>query len=113
MSEQAKILNEHNNEMISRIDGLCQKRDILQKSIIQIEEEKNRLQHDIRLLADKLAKVNETLSEKITIRNAYDKTIAESQAAYNKILDNSKMLLAWLRKDYDNTSTNVAKSSRI
>ena len=61
------------------------KRDQIQKEIRQEEEDKSRLQHDLRLLADRLAKTNESISKKILLRNSYDKTIAESQTAFAKV----------------------------
>ena len=49
------------------------------------EEEKHKLQNDIRVLSEKLAKVNESLAKKISARNEFDKTIAETEAAYMKV----------------------------
>ena len=50
------------------------------------EEEKHKLQNDIRVLSEKLAKTNEGLAKKISARNEFDKTIAETEAAYMKVL---------------------------
>ncbi|KAF6776311.1 Sjoegren syndrome nuclear autoantigen 1 [Paragonimus kellicotti] len=112
MVDQAKILHEHNNELVKRIEDLCQKRDQIQKSIIQVEDEKNRIQHDMRLLAEKLAKANETLSQKLTLRSSYDKTIAESQAAYTKILESSHTLLTVLRREQEDMSASFLNNTR-
>ena len=49
------------------------------------EEEKHKLQNDIRVLSEKLAKTNEGLAKKISARNEFDKTIAETEAAYMKV----------------------------
>lgn len=67
------------------IEDLCAKRDELHKQTLVEEEEKNRLQHDIRVLTEKLAKVNESLAKKMAQRNEFDKTIAETEAAYMKV----------------------------
>lgn len=67
------------------IDELCAKRDDLQKQIKEEEEEKNKIQNDIQILAEKLAKINESLAKKIATRNDYDKTISETEAAYVKV----------------------------
>ena len=64
---------------------MCGKRDDLQKQILSEEEEKQKLQHDIRILTEKLAKVNESLAKKVATRTEYDKTIAETEAAYMKV----------------------------
>ncbi|KAA0190239.1 Sjoegren syndrome nuclear autoantigen [Fasciolopsis buskii] len=111
MSQQAKVLNEHNKELIRRIEELCQKRDQIQRCILNEEDEKNRIQHDIRILSDKLTKINESLSKKIIIRNSFDKTIAESEAAYSKILESSHTLLAALKKEQEDTTINCITST--
>ncbi|CAH8440651.1 unnamed protein product [Heterobilharzia americana] len=85
MTQDAQVLQQHNTEMVKLIDDLCQKRDQLQKAIIEEDDEKNRLQHDMRIISERLAKINESLSKKLVIRNSYDKAIAESQEAYSKI----------------------------
>ena len=66
------------------IEDLCTRRDELQKQILDEEEEKNKLQNDIRILTERLAKVNESLSKKIASRAEFDRTIAETEAAYTK-----------------------------
>lgn len=67
------------------IEDLCTKRDDLQRQIMIEEEEKHKLQNDIRVLSEKLAKINESLAKKISARNEFDKTIAETEAAYMKV----------------------------
>lgn len=67
------------------INDLCGKRDELHKQILQEEEEKQKLQNDIRILTERLAKVNESLSKKMASRNEFDKTIAETESAYMKV----------------------------
>jgi hypothetical protein len=76
---------------IKGIEDLCTKRDDLQRQIMVEEEEKHKLQNDIRVLSEKLAKTNEGLAKKISARNEFDKTIAETEAAYMKV--NSTILL--------------------
>lgn len=67
------------------IEDLCTKRDELQKQILNEEEEKTKIQNDIRILSERLAKINESLAKKIASRNEYDKTISETEAAYMKV----------------------------
>ena len=71
--------------LISGINDLCAKRDEVHKQILQEEEEKQKLQNDIRILTERLAKVNESLSKKMASRNEFDKTIAETEGAYMKV----------------------------
>ncbi len=70
------------------IEDLCMKRDELQRQIMTEEEEKHKLQNDMRVLSERLAKVNESLAKKISARNEFDKTIAETEAAYMKVCFN-------------------------
>ncbi len=65
---------------------MCSKRDDLQRQIMIDEEEKHKLQNDIRVISEKLAKTNESLAKKISARNEFDKTIAETEAAYMKVI---------------------------
>ena len=67
------------------IEDLCTHRDEIQKQIIEEEDEKNKLQNDLRILTERLARVNESLSRKIASRAEFDKTIAETETAYTKV----------------------------
>ena len=43
-----------------------------------------KIQNDLRILTERLARINDNLARKITSRNEYDKTIQETEAAYSK-----------------------------
>ena len=43
----------------------------------------------MRALADRLEVINASLAKKYITRNEYDKTIHETQSAFNKILESS------------------------
>jgi sjoegren syndrome nuclear autoantigen 1 len=88
ISRRARILR-----FSSGIEDLCAKRDELQRVILTEEEDKHKLENDIRLASEKLAKVNESLAKKITARTEFDRTISETEAAYMKILESSQTLL--------------------
>ena len=64
---------------------MCAKRDELHRQILLEEEEKTKLQNDIRILTERLTRINESLARKITMRNDFDRTIAETEGAYNKV----------------------------
>ncbi|BFZ20410.1 hypothetical protein BsWGS_23449 [Bradybaena similaris] len=99
MSHQGAALQSYNNELVKCIEELCSKRDEIHRSILQEEEEKQKLQNDIRVLTEKLAKVNESLAKKMASRSEFDKTIAETEAAYMKILESSQTLLSVLKRE--------------
>ncbi|XP_044898394.1 Sjoegren syndrome nuclear autoantigen 1 isoform X1 [Felis catus] len=84
MTQQGAALQNYNNELVKCIEELCQKREELCRQIQQEEDEKQRLQSEVRQLTEKLARVNENLARKIASRNEFDRTIAETEAAYLK-----------------------------
>ncbi|KAM4634862.1 microtubule nucleation factor SSNA1 [Polymixia lowei] len=104
MTQQGAALQTYNNELVKCIEELCSKRDELNHQIQQEEEEKVRLQHDIRVLTEKLSRVNESLAHRLTARATFDRTIAETEAAYMKILESSQTLLSVLKKEAGNLS---------
>ena len=67
------------------IEDLCAKRDELHQQILQEEEEKRKVQNDIRILTERLVQINESLARKIATRNDYDRTVAECETAYKKV----------------------------
>lgn len=69
----------------SGIEELCSKREDLNRLIQQEEAEKTRLQHDVRVLTEKLSRVNESLARRLSARADFDRTIAETEAAYMKV----------------------------
>ena len=85
MTQQGAVLQNYNNELVKCIEELSQKREELCRQIQQEEEEKQRLQNEVRQLTEKLARVNENLARKIASRNEFDRTIAETEAAYLKV----------------------------
>ncbi len=44
-----------------------------------------KIQNDLRILTERLARINDNLARKISSRNEYDKTIQETEAAYSKV----------------------------
>ena len=84
MAKQGAVLQGYNNELVKCIEDLCAKRDELQRQIVLEEEEKTKIQNDLRILTERLARINESLAKKLSLRNDYDKTIAETEAAYVK-----------------------------
>ncbi len=64
---------------------MCSKRDELHKQICLEEDEKQKIQGDLRILTERLSQINESLARKIATRNDFDKTIAETEAAYKKV----------------------------
>ena len=70
------------------IEDLREKREEVNRQILQEEEEKAKIQKDLSILTDRLSKINESLARKVQARNEYDKTIQETEAAYMKVCRN-------------------------
>ncbi|CAH1272588.1 microtubule nucleation factor SSNA1-like [Branchiostoma lanceolatum] len=111
MAQQGAALQSYNNELVKCIEDLCAKRDELHRQILTEEEEKTKIQNDIRILTERLAKVNESLSKKMATRNEFDRTIAETEAAYMKILESSQTLLNVLKREATTLKEPTAASS--
>lgn len=107
MSQQGATLQTYNNELVKCIEDLCAKRDELHKQILLEDEEKMKIQNDISILTERLARINESLARKIQMRNDFDKTIAETEGAYNKILESSQTLLHVLKRETGNLKEKV------
>ena len=80
----------------------------MNRSIAKDEEEKAKIQNDLRILTERLARLNDNLARKIASRNEYDKTIQETEAAYMKILESSQTLLHVLKRE----TVNLTKSKQ-
>nr|XP_046230729.1 Sjoegren syndrome nuclear autoantigen 1 [Scatophagus argus] len=104
MTQQAAALQTYNNELVKCIEDLRSRREELNRQIKLEEEEKDRLQHDIRVLSEKLSRVDKSLQQRLATRATYDRTIAETEAAYTKILESSQSLLSVLKQEAGNLS---------
>ena len=99
MAGQGASLQNYNNELVKCIEDLRQKREEINMVILKEEEEKAKIQRDLSILTDRLAKINEGLARTIQARNEYDRTIQETEAAYMKILESSQTLLHVLKRE--------------
>lgn len=50
------------------------------------QEEKLKIQNDLHILTERLARVNESISQKTVARDTYDRTVAETEGAYMKVI---------------------------
>ena len=67
-----------------------------------------KIQNDLRILTERLARINDNLARKVSSRNEYDKTITETEAAYSKIMEASQTLLHVLKRE----SVNLTKKKQ-
>merc|ERR1712216_467582 len=99
MASQGASLQNYNNELVKCIEDLKEKREEVNRQIMQDEEEKQKIQNDLRILTERLSRINDSLARKVASRNEYDKTIMETEAAYMKILESSQTLLHVLKRE--------------
>ncbi len=102
MASQGASLQNYNNELVKCIEDLRDRREAINREILNDEAAKAKIQQDLALLTKRLAEINEDLAKKITTRNEYDRTIQETEAAYMKILESSQTLLQVLKRETNN-----------
>ena len=85
----ASGLNNTNSELCKMMENISKQRDEIQELINQEEDEKRAIEEQMRALSDRLDTINGSLAKKYTTRNEYQKTIDETQSAFNKILESS------------------------
>ncbi|KAL9652746.1 hypothetical protein ABK040_010779 [Willaertia magna] len=96
-----------NNQLVKCIEELRLRRDDMNKQIMKEEEDKQRIQNEIRILSEKLNRLNEGLSRKIQAKQEYERTLQETEAAYNKILESSQTLLHVLKRESASLSKKI------
>ncbi|KAF1519550.1 Sjoegren syndrome nuclear autoantigen 1, partial [Eudyptes chrysocome] len=78
------------------------RREELSGRIREEEAERSRLQGRIWALTERLARTSESLARHLAARGELDRTIAETEAAYGKILESSQTLLDVLKGEIGN-----------
>jgi Sjoegren syndrome nuclear autoantigen 1 len=109
MAQQGATLQNYNNDLVRCIEDLREKREEVNRAIAADEEEKAKIQNDLRILTERLSRLNDGLARKINSRNEYDRTIQETEAAYQKILESSQTLLHVLKRE----SVNLSKKKQV
>ncbi|NWT43149.1 SSNA1 protein, partial [Chroicocephalus maculipennis] len=78
------------------------RREELSGRIREEEAERGRLQGRLWALTQRLARTSESLARNLAARGELDRTIAETEAAYGKILESSQILLDVLKGEIGN-----------
>ncbi|XP_029673442.1 Sjoegren syndrome nuclear autoantigen 1 homolog [Formica exsecta] len=99
MSQHGAALQTYNQELVKCLEEMKLRRAELQSQIVSQEEEKNNLQREIEKMSCKLTHLNDSLAKRIAVRNEYDRTIADTETAYMKILESSQLLLNMIKKE--------------
>nr|XP_020656671.1 Sjoegren syndrome nuclear autoantigen 1 [Pogona vitticeps]XP_020656678.1 Sjoegren syndrome nuclear autoantigen 1 [Pogona vitticeps]XP_020656688.1 Sjoegren syndrome nuclear autoantigen 1 [Pogona vitticeps] len=113
MTHQGAVLQSYNNELVKYMENLCIQREELNKQIGQAEEEKNKTQDELKKLTKRLESVCERLEEKIAAQKKLDKILAETELAYEKILESTRMLLTVLKTETGNLDEIITLKSNV
>lgn len=110
MTHQGAVLQGYNNELVKYLENLCMQREGLDEQIRQTEKEKKMIQDEIEILTKQLDCVCESLSWKHAAQKDLDKTLAETEVVYEKILESSRTLLSVLKTEKRNLDKILAIS---
>ncbi|XP_061867744.1 microtubule nucleation factor SSNA1-like [Colius striatus] len=102
MSGSGAALRGHDAELREALSELRGRREELSGRIREEEAERRRLQRRLRALSERLASTDESLARHLAARGELDRTIAETEAAYGKILERSQPLLDVLKGEAGN-----------
>ncbi|KAK2535502.1 hypothetical protein Q9233_003799 [Columba guinea] len=102
MSGPGAALRSYNEELREGLAELRARREELSGRIRDEEAERARLQGRIWVLTERLARTSESLARNLAARSELDRTIAETEAAYGKILESSQTLLDVLKEEIEN-----------
>ncbi|XP_019363778.1 PREDICTED: Sjoegren syndrome nuclear autoantigen 1 homolog [Gavialis gangeticus] len=113
MAQQAAALQGCNNEVVRCLEDLRLRRDELARQIRRDEEERERLRRDVRALGERLERVSDSLARKAEARDDLDKILAETDAAYVKILNSFRALLSVLKQEAGGLSKTAVLESNV
>ena len=71
-------MNNTNTELVKTMDAIIKQKNEIQAVIDREEEEKNKIETQMRALSERLEVINSGLSKKYQTRDEYDRTINET-----------------------------------
>ena len=88
-----------NNELVTIIEELKDRRSDLDRAIQKEEEAKQVLTAELAQLTARLRTIDDSLKQKYAVRQDFDRTIQDTAVSFANILDSSKLLLSTVKKD--------------
>ncbi|XP_060104246.1 microtubule nucleation factor SSNA1-like [Heteronotia binoei] len=113
MTHQGAVLQGYNNELVKYLEDLSVRREELDTEIRQAEQEKKVVQDEIAKLTAQLGQVCESLAWKNAAQRELDKILAETEVAYEKILQSSRILLNVLKTEMGNLDKVIALKNNV
>lgn len=99
MAELGADVQATSNELVGIMEQLKERRTELDRIIQKEEEAKGRIEKEMKALQERLTRLSDGLDKKYAARQEFDKTIHETTAAFNQILDSSRLLLSSVKQD--------------
>lgn len=103
-ARRGSLLNHRNEDLVKALDDLRANRDELDRIIHENQEELEELEAEIEALQERHRQLSDYMARRQASRDHYQKTIDETNAAYNKILESSQNLLSVLKQEGANLS---------
>jgi Sjoegren syndrome nuclear autoantigen 1 len=88
-----------NNELVSIIEELKDRRGQLDRAIQKEEDERLQIAVQIQELSSRLQAVDQSLQLKYAARKDFDETIQSTAVSFANILDSSRILLSTVKRD--------------
>lgn len=86
-------------QLVSCIAELRNKRDEINEQILREEEDRAKIEKELKILNERLSTLHASLNRKMHARSEYNKTIAESEAAYGKLYESTQTLTHVLQRE--------------
>lgn len=104
-------LRENNEKIVECILLLRDQRSELGFIIEKQYEERKNLEKEMERLTFKLCLLNKSLAQRILAKKNYDETIAEVEARYKKLIENSSDLLEYLKSEFQELESMLSKKT--
>jgi len=92
---------------LAGIERLREEREDVNRSLLRSEEERGKLQHELRRIQERLTEINEGSAKEAAYRDELDTMIRESEDAFMKILESSQTLLSVVRREQQSMKTRL------
>ena len=86
------------NELILGIRNCQKDSDVLSRAITANEQEKSKIENDLRILTQRLEIITSDISKQMDNKAEYDRIIEVTKQEYTKIQESSKLILTRLKE---------------
>jgi Sjoegren syndrome nuclear autoantigen 1 len=99
MASLGADLQSTNNELVSIIEELKERRQELDRAIQREEDDRSLVAAQIQELTARLSALDQALQLKYVARKDFDETIQSTAVSFSNILDSSRVLLSTVKRD--------------